>query len=213
MAYTQPQICNLALAKLGDVATVSSISPPDGSMQANYCAIYYPQALNVLMDKHAWAFATTTVALVQATNNSNPLWTYAYTLPADYFSLVEIKSAASAPLYYSPYRSQVPANVNAAIEYEVQGSTLYSNFDSAVLVYVSNNFNDPSVYQPMFAEALATLLASYLAGPILKGDTGAAAAQKFGKLFSAVFSDAVENDGQYRRQRPVSVPAGIRSRA
>ena len=65
---TQVQICNLALAKLGDEAQVSSVAPPDGSMQAAYCALFYPQALAVLLTKHDWSFATVT-APTSATAN------------------------------------------------------------------------------------------------------------------------------------------------
>lgn len=63
---TQIDICNLALGKLGDEAVVSSVTPPYQSMQAQYCALFYPQALQVLLTKHDWAFATVTAALTQA---------------------------------------------------------------------------------------------------------------------------------------------------
>ncbi len=63
MSLSTVQICNLALAKLGDVAQVTSISPPDGSMQATYCALFYGQALAVLLDKYAWTFAVRTAPL------------------------------------------------------------------------------------------------------------------------------------------------------
>jgi len=62
-------ICNLALAKLGNPAKVTSVAPPDGSSEANYCALFYPQALNVLLSEHAWAFATKTVALAAASGS------------------------------------------------------------------------------------------------------------------------------------------------
>ena len=41
---TPVDICNLALARLGDEANVQSISPPDGSTQAALCAQFYPIA-------------------------------------------------------------------------------------------------------------------------------------------------------------------------
>lgn len=51
-------ICNLALAHLGDSATVSSIDPPEGSAQAEHCARFYPVALGLLLEAHPWNFAT-----------------------------------------------------------------------------------------------------------------------------------------------------------
>jgi len=208
---TPTQICNLALAKLGDAAQVKSIAPADGSMQAQYCALFYGQALSVLMDKHAWAFATVTAGLAQAAGNGNPLWAYAYALPADYFSLVEVRQAGAAPV--EPFGWEAaPLNADPFVEYEIQAGVLYCNLDGAVLVYVSNAFNDAANFQPMFVEALACLLASYLAGPILKGDVGAAAAQRFFGSFQAALAEAIVNDGQYRRVRPVYVADGVRAR-
>ena len=52
---------------------------------------------------------------------------------------------------------------------------LYSNDNNLVLTYLSNNELN---FTPLFVEALAVLLSSYLAGPILKGDVGVAAQQK-----------------------------------
>ena len=45
-------ICNLALAHLGDSATVSSIDPPEGSAPAEHCARFYPVALGLLLEAH-----------------------------------------------------------------------------------------------------------------------------------------------------------------
>ena len=38
---SEVEICNLALARLGDAATVVSIDPPEGSAQAEHCAMFY----------------------------------------------------------------------------------------------------------------------------------------------------------------------------
>ena len=51
-------ICNLALAHLGDSATVASIDPPEGSAQSEHCARFYPIARDALLEMHAWKFAT-----------------------------------------------------------------------------------------------------------------------------------------------------------
>ena len=41
---TEVDICNLALAHLGDDATIASIKPPEGSAQAEKSARFYPIA-------------------------------------------------------------------------------------------------------------------------------------------------------------------------
>ena len=54
---TEVDICNLALAHLGDDATIASIKPPEGSAQAEKAARFYPIARDTLLDMHTWNFA------------------------------------------------------------------------------------------------------------------------------------------------------------
>src|SRR6185312_13769649 len=86
-------ICNLALAHLGDTATVASISPPDGSVQAQLCARFYFAARDAALEMAAWGFATRRIAmslLQEAVCDSSPrvypdgtpaTWRYMYALP------------------------------------------------------------------------------------------------------------------------------------
>ena len=285
---TQVQICNLALAKLGDEAQVTGIAPSDGSMQANYCALFYPQALNVLLSKHAWSFATVTAAtsatanfvsgggsgaaalivdnatgiapgmwasganlpngavvagVSAATNlvtlsgsfsgaaggpyaftflngvngvngaNNNPLWAYSYNLPADYFKLIELRDQASgASIMGRGPEYDALFSFEPYVRYAIEAGTLYSNDSNLSIVYLSNLYMAESNFTPLFTEALAVLLASYLAGPLLKGDVGVAAQQKMLQNFAPALKMAVEADGEFRRARPRFVPAGIRAR-
>ena len=55
---TEVDICNLALAHLGDDATIASLSPPEGSAQAEKAARFYPIARNTLLEMHTWNFAS-----------------------------------------------------------------------------------------------------------------------------------------------------------
>ena len=218
MTFTQTQICNLALAKLGDVARVTSVDPPDGSMQAAYCALFYPQALQVLAAKHAWSFCKISVALTPNPTCSNPLWDYAYALPSDYFALLEVGSVPTlpGPVSNGQYRPMIPLDLDAWIAYDIEAGTLYSNYDSAILVYISSAYLLESLFPPLFVEALAVLLSSYLAGPILKGDVGAAAQKAQLQQFTFALNLAVEADSKTRRsaKSPLIRPAsGITARA
>ena len=200
---TAVQICNLALAKLGDEAKVTGIAPPDMSMQAQYCALFYPQALNVLLDKHPWTFAIATAALTALAVNPNPFWSYAYSVPVDFLGVIDVRDPSYADEQQKPNTQS----------YALEGGVLYININGAVLVYTSSLATDPAKFPPLFVEALAVLLASYLAGPVLKGDVGAAAQQKMMQLFGMALKMAAESDAQYRKVRPLYVPAGIGARA
>src|SRR5512135_2814386 len=82
-------ICNLALAQLGDAAAVQSINPPDQSAQAAHCARFYPVARDALLEMHTWGFATLRVALAQV-SNPFPQWQYAYAAPSDAINYLEV---------------------------------------------------------------------------------------------------------------------------
>ena len=58
-------ICNLALAHLGDDATISSIDPPEGSAQAEHCKRFYTSARDTLLQLHPWNFASKRIALAE----------------------------------------------------------------------------------------------------------------------------------------------------
>ena len=51
-------ICNLALSRIGDIASVQSIDPPEASAQAIHCARFYPVARDSMLERHPWGFAT-----------------------------------------------------------------------------------------------------------------------------------------------------------
>lgn len=205
-------ICNLALALLGDEATVSSIYPPDGSAQAAHCARFYPIARDALLEMHTWGFATTRVALALTTSITSA-WQYAYSPPSNVLNYLEILDPAVVDEYtvgvQSANTSLGASNIGIGnyvpqayeIEKDAQGnSVLLTNLPNAVLRYTMS-VNDPTKFSPLFTEALSALLASKLAGPMLKGAAGRAAAQDMMKLFAGWMAKATESDANDRRLR------------
>ena len=94
---TEVDICNLALAHLGDDATIASLSPPEGSAQAEKAARFYPIARNSLLEMHTWNFASKRGNLALTTNTLDQ-WDYAYTAPSDMMSPVAIISPSAQKL-------------------------------------------------------------------------------------------------------------------
>lgn len=148
-------ICNLALSHLGDSATVSSIDPPEGSAQAEHCARFYPTARDVVLEAHDWTFATRRVALAQS-GTPPSAWAYAYALPASCIRVLAVLDPAAT----SDQDTQ---------DFVEEGGYLYTNQADAVVKYTTR-VTDTTKFSPSFTEALAWLLASYLTGPVLKGD-------------------------------------------
>jgi hypothetical protein len=147
-------ICNLALAHIGDEAAVSSIDPADGSAQAGLCARFYPVARDVLVSKFAWSWAQKRAVLAELTTAPGD-WAYAYALPADFNRALAVIDAAGA-------------EVDFVLETDEDGvSAIYTNLEGAMLRYAAR-VTDTSKFSSLFVSALSWLLASYLAGPITK---------------------------------------------
>lgn len=199
---SEVDICNLALARLGDNATVASIDPPEGSAQAEHCARFYAVARDSLLEMHAWKFATRRVLLAKLTVESWD-WSFAYAEPAGALKLLGVLSAtASNDDETQPYEAESAAN-GAAI--------ILTNQEGASLRFVAR-VTDTTKFSPLFVDALAWLLASYLAGPVLKGDAGAAMAKACLQSFMLAFSNARVSDANQRKVRPEHTPAWIAGR-
>lgn len=208
-------ICNLALAHLGDSATVASISPPSGSAQSSHCARFYPIARDLMIDSHPWNFCTTRVALAALTLPAAiTSWLYAYAVPTDVIDYLEVMDPAATDDYgigipqMNTYGIQVP-NLGVyvpqpfVIETDVDGTEmLLTNQQNAVLRY-THVVSDASKFPPLFVMALSRLLASYLAGPLLKGEAGATEATRQYKMWKEVDMPAAEgSDANNSRTRP-----------
>lgn len=195
---SEVDIINLALSRLGDSATVSSISPPEGSAQAEHAARFYPIARNALLELHPWGFATRRNPLAQLTANAST-WDFAYAMPAGML----------APLSVLPVDATDDANDTQAyvIESDDGGARiLYTDQANAVLRYTAL-VTDTTRFSPLFIDALAWLLASHLAGPLLKGDAGRNASMSCYGIFERLFGKATLSDANQRhRRRDVQTP-------
>lgn len=206
---SEVDICNLALGFLGDSATVSNLSPPEGSAQAGHCSRFYPIARNSLLELHPWGFASKRVALSLLSTAPTNSWEYAYAVPADAINLLAVLD----PEALDDYSAGLELNGNpgmvppAAGSYTPQPYTietlngadvLLTNQENAVLRYTAL-VTDTTKFPPLFTEALAWLLASKLAGPLLKGDGGVKMAQSCLKQFQAWYAQATESDANQRR--------------
>lgn len=191
MAATEVDIANLALANLGDDASIASLDPPEGSPQSEHCARFLPLARDVLLEAHAWGFATRRVAPALLTT-TNDAWTSQYRLPADCLRVIGVLPDG--------YQRDDQAHLYFEIESDADGDVLLTNSPNATLRYVAR-VTDPTRYSATFTQALAWMLASYIAGPLLKGDVGAAAATTAWQVFLTWFARASSLDANQARRR------------
>lgn len=208
-------VCNLALSHLGDEATVASIDPPEGSAQAGHCARFYPMARTALLTKFTWSFATRRADLALTSNPALSGWEYVYALPNNCLKPLAVRAPADASQAFLasligrdisgmyPYGHPDNDHKQFAVESDSTGAlVLYTNIENAVLGYIHDT-TDTTRWTPLAILALARLLASYLAGPLIKGDDGIRAAQAQYKIFTDIDLPAATMDDSQRVQQHV----------
>ncbi len=212
-------ICNLALGHLGDDATVSSIDPPEGSAQAEHCARFYSIARDTALEAHDWNFATTRSVLAQV-GSAWPSWAFCYELPVSCIRAVSvlppnalddysvgISGGGGAELGFPGTSLAQHGAVYSPQEYAIETDErdrrlLYTNQPDAVLRY-TRRVTDTTRFSPLFVDALSRLLASYLAGPVVKGTEGVSVAQAQLGAYRAIIAQATVSDTNQRQSRPV----------
>ena len=157
---SETDLLNDGLSQIG-AATITAID--DGSANANYCQRLYPPLRDSLLRAHHWNFNTTRVELALDVIAPVSGYAYAYTLPADCLKVVDYGGTlpVSAGVITLDQRYGVVAH------YKIEGRKLLSNDGQAFITYLRRETN-PDVWDGMFYQAVASLLASKLASAITK---------------------------------------------
>lgn len=187
---SQVDISNRALLSIGARATVSSISPSDGSTQANACAILYTPTFEALARSAQWNCLRkqVTLSLLQAAPGTpeNPSgttmatpptpWLYAYAYPPDCLRMRSIvpslpfSTGAGVPMTTLNNCAGTNLNFGGQILYQVQYETdasgnpitvILTDQTQAQAIYTVNQPN-PVIWDSQFQAAMVASLAAYL---------------------------------------------------
>lgn len=204
-------VCNLALSHLGDSATVAAINPPEGSVQAMHCARFYPIARDALLEMHDWNFCTRRESPALLVDVIAP-WLYCYAKPNLCQKIISVISPEAEDDYSSPagVDDEVPTVYVPqpyAVETLADGTeVICTNQEDAVLRYTAK-VTDPTKFSSLFVMALSWLLASMLAGPIIKGDVGQKEARRCQQEAMGLVVSAKVNDANQKKSSTThSVP-------
>lgn len=206
MGSSEVDICNLALANIGETAKVTSIEPPDGSAQAALCATFYPLARDSLLQMGCWSFAIKRKALT-AVVNPRTEWQFAYEVPGDASGVIAV-TPSDASNDYIENGMDVPQKF--VIETDINGKRiLYTNQKDAHARY-NAKIVDTTLFSTIFTISLSWHLASMLAGPIIKGDVGAAESKRCAQVASAYMMQAKTHDATTQAEiKPPHTPSWI----
>ena len=198
-------ICNLGLAHLGAEQLISSIDPPDGSAEAGWCATFWPIVLDyVLSGEHSWSFARSRATLAELVSNPSEEWAYAYQLPSNCIRARRILGS-----------TDIEHPEQAGAEYVIEGTTILTNQEDAVLLFTREMLTDETGQFPGdLTTALGMLMASYLAGPILKGTVGMQVGDAWMDRALRALARAAANDANASiNENPDRLPGPIKARA
>lgn len=193
---TKVDICNMALATLGDTATVTSIDPPEGSAQADHCARFYPMALRDLLSAFSWRFATRRARLAQISAEvpGEEGTKFYYALPSDCLRVVSVHDSATNG-----------GVIDYSVEFFNWRRVIVTASPDPWIQYVTSEVEE-SLFTPAFSTALVHRLASMLAGPLVPGSSGVELCKSQLELYQvfldrAKMADVREGHGR-ERYRP-----------
>ena len=204
-------ICNLALSFLGHNSVISSLHPPDPTMEARLCSTNYDTAVSSVLEMHAWSFALRHEDLVEATTNPREEWAYAYNVPNQLLRVLHVLPQTTRqdfPDQYSVAGKDFAIEQAESVEHDEHSHShgnaaliLYTNIAEARIRYVER-CNTARLFTPLFRVAVAWHLASMLAGSLVKGTEGMAVIDRCVRMFSAYFGKAAQHDSKNRTVTP-----------
>lgn len=209
-------IANAALANIGATNLVSSIDPPDGSVEAGYCATFYPLARARMLEAVKPAFAVKRASPALNATNGSAVWAYSYALPSDCLKPVRVLASTAAQLFddSGTITTATPplGQELGSADFQVERQTLYTNEPDAVLLYVFDEA-DTTRWTPLFTESVEARLSSFLAGPLIKGREGADIGMSWRQTAFQLASAAAASLANATNELAEHVPASLRARA
>lgn len=198
-------IANLALSNLGDDANIAALS--ENSPQASYCNRFYPLARDTVLQRAGFGFTLRRIVLAQDLISLPSSWLYGYSTPSNCLRKIAVLPQDAADDAESqPYAVESISDAGDEV--------IYTNVPIATLRYVQR-VTDTTKFTPLVVNAIARLLSSYLAGPLIKGSTGMEIAQAQLKIFEqTAYPQAAASDANSQQADNIYrfTPSGIKAR-
>lgn len=210
---SQVDICNLALAKLSQDVTISSMN--ERSKEARTFARLWDPMRDLVLSARDWPFAIKAQALALDPEDPLPGWQYRYARPADCLTALAVTNELGlragrmlSRWCYPDYRQRF------AVPYQqvhgTQSTCFVTDEPGAYLVYVMR-VEDTDRYPPHFVDALACKLAEESA-PAIIGDRGQAEKPRLMQAYKLALGEAAAHDFNESEddRRPMSAAQAAR---
>lgn len=166
----QTAICNLALLRLGIAQQISDIT--DNTATARACNAVYEPCVRTMLRERPWSFAVRQVDLALVGQDLVSDWFYSYRYPSDYIVVNRVLPATlgtgGTPVVYLTTNRQLdPETYPFKLGSDASGRLIHTDVVDAVCegtVYIA----DTSLFDPMFASALAWFIAAEISLSLTK---------------------------------------------
>lgn len=193
-------ICNAALALIGQRRIISSLE--EQSVEAEYCALFWPMVRDEALASHTWSFATVRQSLALTADTPPANYEYAYSYPNECLQFIGVRESSA---------TDDTVNKDCRIETASGGDTvIYTSVETAVGVYVKRQ-TDPTRFSSLLVRALEFLVAGRLAPPIIKGMDGMRVGEAWTDKGYAMLERAKAHDANQSRERGVTNPDEMRA--
>lgn len=188
---TEVDICNAALSLLGNAGDVVSINPAEGGRFAERCAREYPISRNLVLESFDWSFATRRSALALTKKDVNG-WLYEYAKPANAVKIIAILPDQDK-YYENPQSFILETDADTGLE------RILTDQENAFCRYTFYCTNT-NRFSEKFSQCITLMLASRLAGNIIKGAPGMKVAEALLKRYQDALLVAKHEDMKQRRK-------------
>lgn len=152
MSTSVVEICNMALSNIGSRSSIESLD--EASAEGIQCKLWYNKARKQVLAALDWSFARKRLTLALHSEAADLIdWTFRYQFPSDCLQFRKLTNPDGRSADAVPF----------IIEMNSTGKekTILTNLDTAQGVYTWDQ-QDVTVFDPMFEQALAFLIAHYI---------------------------------------------------
>lgn len=160
MAFTDSDICNLALSHIGSGIEIQNLET-EKSEEAAASRRYLPVCKEIVLREYDWSFARKIEPMQLIRENPNSEWRYEYAYPNECIRFRRILSG----LRNDTRQSRVPFKISRGDSQKV----IFTDAANAFCEFIFFE-KDPTRYPADFVMALSLKLAFYLAPRLTAGD-------------------------------------------
>jgi hypothetical protein len=185
---SQLGIVNEALGLLGEMP-IDDIDDTQDPKAVKVKA-FWDVARDQLLERFAWSFATTRVALQQDAEAPTYGFTYAYVIPADCIRVLEATA----------YTDDMDVDDRSKMSCRIESGRVLTNETAVYLKYV-RRVEETGRFSPLFCSALAAALAAMLASALTKSGSTTQAMLQLAemRLREARASDNIQSGAVMRK--------------